>query len=304
MDLRSIQLFVDVMKNDSFANVARIRNVDPSSVSRTIRNLEQRLGFRLFQRTTRRLAPTEAGQSYFNQVNDLVDALLVAGDQALALSNQPIGTLRVTACTSFGQKMLVPVLPIMKKRYPKLAIELVLTDNQIDIVEQKIDVAIRFGKKATGDFVYSELAPRIFKVCAGAEFVERNNITDDPHCISQLDCLRFSIPGYRDYWKFRKPNKKEIKVAVSGNFLISHGMTMTASAVANLGIALLPDWLCRDEIANGQLIDLFPEYECAAADFDTSTWLVYPSNDYMPLKLSVFIDCLKEQIPELIANGH
>ncbi|MEP1741928.1 MAG: LysR family transcriptional regulator [Kangiellaceae bacterium] len=297
MDLTSIQLFIDVMKYQSFANVARVRNIDPSSVSRTIRKLEINLGFRLFQRTTRKLAPTEAGQAYFNQVNELVDALVVAGEQALDLSNQPVGTLRVTACTSFGQKMLVPILPIMKKKYPKLSIDLVLTDSQIDIVEQKIDVAVRFGSQPTGDFVYSKLAPRIFKVCASPEFVKNNPITDDPNCISTLDCLRFSIPGYRDYWKFRLPNKKEIKVPVSGNLLISHGMTMTASAVANLGIALLPDWLCRDEIASGKLIDLFPEYDCAASDFDTYMWLVHPNKDYMPLKVSVFIDCFREQIP-------
>jgi DNA-binding transcriptional LysR family regulator len=297
MDLTSIQLFVDVMKYQSFANVARVRNIDPSSVSRTIRKLEINLGFRLFQRTTRKLAPTEAGQAYFNQVNELVDALVVAGEQALDLSNQPVGTLRVTACTSFGQKMLVPILPIMKKKYPKLSIDLVLTDSQIDIVEQKIDVAVRFGSQPTGDFVYSKLAPRIFKVCASPEFVKNNPITDDPNCISTLDCLRFSIPGYKDYWKFRLPNKKEIKVPVSGNLLISHGMTMTASAVANLGIALLPDWLCRDEIASGKLIELFPEYDCAASDFDTYMWLVHPNKDYMPLKVSVFIDCFREQIP-------
>ena len=270
MDLTSIQLFIDVMKHSSFANVARIRNIDPSSVSRTIRKLENNLGFRLFQRTTRKLAPTEAGQAYFNQVNELVEALLKAGEQALDLSSQPIGTLKVTACTSFGQKMLVPVLPIMKKKYPKLSIELLLTDNQVDIVEQQIDVAIRFGKQTTNDFVYTKLAPRTFKVCASPQFVKQNNLTADPNCISHLDCLRFSIPGYRDHWKFRRPNEEELKVPVSGNFLISHGMTMTASAVAGLGIALLPDWLCRDEIADGKLVDLFPDYECAASDFDTS----------------------------------
>lgn len=75
-------------------------------------------------------------------------------------------------------------------------------------------------------------------------------------------------------------------------------MTMTATTVAGLGVALLPDWLCRDELADGSLVKLFPDYECAGVDFDTSTWLVYPSRDYMPLKLSAFIDCLKNEIPE------
>ncbi|GAA6186888.1 MULTISPECIES: LysR family transcriptional regulator [Alteromonadaceae] len=298
MDLNNIQLFVEVMKRKSFAEVARVQNIDPSSVSRAIRKLEATLGFRLFQRTTRKLSATEAGKSYFTQVEGLVGTLIQAGERALELSNEPIGKLRVAACTSFGQKKLVPLLPIMRKKYPKLVIELVLSDNQIDIVEQQIDAAIRFGKKPTDDFICKVLAPRKFFVCASPAFIKSNTITENPFCLSELECLRFSIPGYREAWKFRQPNQKELVVPVAGHLLISHGMTMTASAVAGLGVALLPDWLCRDELANGSLVNLFPDYECAAADFDTSAWLVYPSRDYMPLKLSAFIDCLKNEIPE------
>ncbi|MDO6695263.1 LysR family transcriptional regulator [Aliiglaciecola sp. 3_MG-2023] len=298
MDLNNIQLFVEVVKRNSFAEVARMRNIDPSSVSRSIRKLETTLGFRLFQRTTRKLSPTEAGKSYFRQVEGLVDTFIQAGERALDLSNQPIGTLRVTACTSFGQKKLVPLLPIMRKKYPKLIIELVLADNQVDIVEQQIDAAIRFGKKPTDDFICKELAPRKFIVCASPAFIKSNAITNNPFCLSELECLRFSIPGYREAWKFRQAKKKELVVPVTGHLLISHGMTMTASAVAGLGVALLPDWLCRDELNDGSLVELFSDYECAAADFDTSAWVVYSSRDYMPLKLSAFIDCLKNEIPE------
>ncbi|MGB2741860.1 MAG: LysR family transcriptional regulator [Cognaticolwellia sp.] len=298
MDLDTIQLFVEVMKRKSFAEVARLRNIDPSSVSRSIRKLETTLGFRLFQRTTRKLSPTEAGKSYFMQVEGLVATFIQAGERALDLSNQPIGILRVSACTSFGQKKLVPLLPVMRNKYPKLIIELVLVDSQIDIVEQQIDVAIRFGKRPTDDFICKELAPRKFVVCASPAFIKSNPITKSPLCLNKLECLRFSIPGYREAWKFRQPNKKEFSVPVTGHLLISHGMTMTASAVAGLGVALLPDWLCQDELVDGSLLDLFPDYECAAADFDTSAWLVYPSSDYMPLKLSAFIDCLKSEISE------
>jgi DNA-binding transcriptional LysR family regulator len=298
MDLNSIQLFVDVMQKRSFAEVARIRNIDPSSVSRSIRKLETQLGFRLFQRTTRKLSPTEAGGSYYNKVEGLVAEFIQAGEIASDLSNQPIGNLRIAACTSFGQIVLVKVLPVMRKRFPKLSIELVLSDNQIDIVEQQIDAAIRFGKKPSDDLISVELAPRTFSVCASPTYISNNHITDSPTCIEDLDCLRFSMSGYRDTWKFRHPNKADLHVPVTGHILISHGMTMTACTVAGLGVALLPDWACKNEIADGKLINLFPDYESAGVDFDTSTWLIYPSRSYMPLKLSVFIDCLKEQVPE------
>ncbi len=300
MDLNNIQLFVDVMQYRSFAEVARSRDLDPSSVSRSIANLEKNLGFRLFQRTTRKLAPTEAGNAYFLQVEGLVGAFVQAGEQALDLLKQPIGTLRVSACTSFGEKILAPLLPEITAKYPKLTIDLILADHQLDIVEQQIDLTIRFGAKPKDEFVCSELAPRKFIVCASPNYSRINEVTDDPTCLKNLDCLRFSTNGYRDNWKFRHPNKKGFSIPISGHLLISHGMTMTACTVSGLGIAMIPDWLCRDEIADGRLVNLFPEYECAVTDFNTSAWLVYPSRDYMPLKLQVFIDFLKSKIHNFI----
>jgi DNA-binding transcriptional LysR family regulator len=135
-------------------------------------------------------------------------------------------------------------------------------------------------------------------VCASPDFIKSNHITNTPDCLSELECLRFSKSGYRDAWIFRQENKKELAVPVNAYLLISHGMTMTASTVAGLGVSLLLDWLCRDELADGRLVELFPDYECAASDFDTSAWLVYPSRDYMPLILNAFIDCLKSEILE------
>lgn len=228
MDLNHIQLFVEVMQYRSFAEVARNRNIDPSSVSRAIANLEKNLGFRLFQRTTRQLAPTEAGNAYFIQVEGLVGAFVQAGEQALDLLNQPIGTLRVSACTSFGEKILAPLLPEISSKYPKLSLDLLLMDNQVDIVEQRIDLAIRFGSKPKDEFVCTQLMPRRFTVCASPNYSRINEVTDDPACLESLNCLRFSTNGYKDSWKFRHPNKDELSIPVSGHLLISHGMTMTA----------------------------------------------------------------------------
>jgi len=108
--------------------------------------------------------------------------------------------------------------------------------------------------------------------------------------------LLFSFPGYRSAWKFRRAGESVFSVPVTGHLLMSHGVTMTKCAVAGLGPALLPDWLCSREIANGELVDLFPDYECTATEFDTSAWLVYPSRSYVPVKLRVFIDFLREHV--------
>ena len=117
-----------------------------------------------------------------------------------------------------------------------------------------------------------------------------------PQELENRDCLLFPISGYRNEWKFRKDGADPFKVPVGGHLLISHGMTMTACAASGMGPALLPDWLCRKEIEDGSLIDLFPDHESTATEFDTGAWLIYPSRDYMPLKLRVLIDFLKSEI--------
>lgn len=296
MDIDSVRVFVDVMKQGSFAAVARKRDMDPSSISRSISNLEDELGFRLFQRTTRKLAATEAGTEYFDRIEGLIGEFDLASEAALDLVSSPTGTLRVTACTSFGQRVLAPVLPELRSRYPDLTIDLHLVDHSVDIVEDKIDLAVRFGKRPEGDFIVSRLVPRHFRVCASPAYIDRHGKPEKPQALEHLDCLRFSFPGYRSSWKFRRQGENDFSVAVSGHVLISHGVTMTKCAVAGLGPALLPDWLCADEIRAGELIDLFPDYECTATEFDTSAWLVYPSRSYMPLKLRAFIDFLREKI--------
>lgn len=296
MDLDAIRTFVDVVKHGSFAAVARRHDVDPSSVSRAIAALERELGFRLFQRTTRKLAPTEAGSAYFAQVEDLLDEFDRAGERALDLVQRPTGNLRVTACTSFGQRILAPLLPKLRSRHPGLTLDLVLADHKVDLVAEQIDLAVRFGLEPEGELIATKLVPRRFRVCASPAYLVTAGAVHAPHDLSERDCLLFPLPGYRTQWRFRRDGGPAVAVPVSGQLVISHGMTMTACAVAGLGPALLPDWLCDREIAEGALVDLFPDLEWAAAEFDTAAWLVYPSRAYVPLKLRAVIDFLKAEV--------
>jgi len=296
MDFDSVRIFVEVMKQGSFAAVARQRDMDPSSISRTIAGLESELGFRLFQRTTRKLAPTEAGSEYFARVENLIGEFDRASEAALDLVSLPTGTLRVTACTSFGQRILAPILPKLRSQYPNLTLDLVLMDHHVDLVKEQIDVAIRFGSRPEGDFISRQLIPRHFHVCASPGYIKKYGLTSHPSDLESLDCLLFSMPGYRSAWKFRDSSNDTFKVPVAGHLLVCHGVTMTACAVAGLGPALLPDWLCRDEIRDGSLIDLFPDYECTATDFDTAAWLVYPRYDNLPSKVQVFVEFLRAEI--------
>jgi DNA-binding transcriptional LysR family regulator len=181
------KVFVDVMELGSFAAVARLRDVDPSSISRSISGLERDLG----------------------------------------------------ACTSFGQRVLAPLLPKFFKAFPSLTLDLILVDHHVDLVADQIDLAIRFGSKPDRDVVALRLAPRRFKVCASPGYVEAAGAPEHPHDLESVDCLLFSFPGYRSRWLFKRPGEAPIAVPVHGRLLVSHGLTMTACAVEGLGPALL-----------------------------------------------------------------
>ena len=296
MELTNIKIFSEVIRQGSFAVVARQRNINPSTVSRSISILEADLGFRLFQRTTRKLAPTEAGRLYYSRIQSVIEELDRAHEQAHELVNKHMGVLRVSACTSFGPRILSHILPKLKSEYPELVIDLVLSDQQIDIIEEKIDLYIRFGSRPKGDFIASRLFDSKFRVCASPLFIRNNGAPQIPKDLELFDCLLFSAPNYGNIWKYRKANKATSTVSVSGRLITSHGQTLTICATTGMGIAMLPNWLCENEIESGELVNLFPQYEFTYTVFDTAAWLLYPSRSYMSLKLRTFIDFLRVEV--------
>lgn len=299
MNLDALRIFVNSVKLGSFAAVARQMDIDPSTVSRAISNLEHELGIRILQRTTRKLVPTEAGTVYFERVQGLLDAFEIAGQEVQDMVSDPKGTIRVSACTSFGPRVLVPLLPRLTARYPQLKLDLRLSDQKIDIVKEKIDLAIRFGPKPNDNVISTRLNARRFSICASPNFIRKHGRPATVENLSHFDCVVFKMPGKVSSWRFRGPDDRVTDVTVSGTLITSHGLTMTAAAVEGLGIAMLPDWACSKELQDGKLVDLFPNVECTFSAFDTAAWLVYPKGNYLPLKVRKLIEFLMEEIGEI-----
>jgi DNA-binding transcriptional LysR family regulator len=166
MNIDALAIFAEVLEAGSFAAAARRRALDPSVISRVIAALEEELGFRLFQRTTRRLAPTEAGAVYFERIRGLVEDLDRARAEARDRVAGRSGNLRVTASASFGLSCIVPTIAAFKRRYPDLSLDVRLTDNVVDLVGERIDVAFRLGPRPEGDFICARLMTTRYRVCA------------------------------------------------------------------------------------------------------------------------------------------
>jgi DNA-binding transcriptional LysR family regulator len=294
MELSVLQTFVNVVKQGSFAAVAREQNVDPSSVSRAIAGLEEELGIRLLQRTTRQLSPTEAGMAYYQRIEPLVEEMQQAIEVAVDISGKPKGTLRITASVSFGLKCIVPVLPDFRSMYSDLTVDLLLTDANVDLLTERIDLAIRLGLLADSTLIVQQLMQTHYCVCASPQYLRQWGHPKSPGEIEQHNCLLFPLSGFRSRWRFKNSNQEETEVFVQGNTIISNAIALQQCAIAGMGLALLPNWLINNDLRDGMLVNVFPDYAVTATEFSTAAWLVYPSRAYVPLKVRVLIDFLKQ----------
>ena len=293
MDIDDARLLAEIAHRGSFADAARDRDVGPSSISRIVSALETELGFRIFQRTTRRVTLTEAGEIYLRRIGSAVDDFESARDDALAVSVGPVGRLRMTATVAFGQKVVVPIVPLFKARYPRVDLELVFSDANLDLVTERIDLAVRHGAQLTGDLVVTKLRDTTYRVCASPAYLERAGRPRAPRDLSERECLRFALPGFRSRWLFRIAGSEAFEVPVRGGLVASGALAMHGLTLAGMGPALLADWLVDEDLAAGRLIDLFPEFQVTATTFETAVWLLYPSRSFLPLKVRAMIDFLK-----------
>lgn len=304
MELSTLHTFAEVVRQGSFAAVARDRNIDPSSVSRAIASLEKELGVRLFQRTTRQLAPTEAGRLYYEQIEPLLAQMTQANLSVTEVSGQPQGTLRVTASVSFGLTCIVPLLPEFEQRYPDLHIDLVLSDAVLDLVNERIDIAIRLGTMADSSLIAQRLMQTRYYVCASPTYLAKHGAPEKPQDIAHHECLRFPLAGFRSRWHFKDAQGRVETIAVKGRTVISSAIALRDCAIAHMGISLLPHWLIQNDLATQRLVNYFPHHEVTATQFETAAWFVYPSKSYQPLKVKVFIDFLKQQLAQKLTEKH
>jgi DNA-binding transcriptional LysR family regulator len=296
MDMQTVELFAAVARRGSFAGVAKERNVDPSSVSRAIADLEVELGLRLFQRTTRSMTLTEAGDIYLARVEPLLEELARAREAAAQVTGSPRGLLRITASVTFGQMRIVPLLPAFAARYPDLKIEGVFTDANVDLVADRIDLAIRLAPTVEGDLIAAKLMDTRYRVVASPAYLASHPPLARPSDLAAHKVLLFTIKAFRTRWLFRDAGGREEAVPISGDVTLAPAGSLLTAALAGLGPALLPDWLVDDAIAAGTLVDIFPAYRAAATTFETAAWLVYPSRAYLPNKVRAMADFLRENL--------
>jgi DNA-binding transcriptional LysR family regulator len=303
VDTDHLKIFVEIVKQGSFAAAARRLDLDPSVATRAIAALEKELGSRLMERTSRHLVLTETGRFYHERACHLVQDLQQAADEARDLTAEPSGVVRVTASVTYGHAVVLPLLQGLHKAHPGLEVDLQLSDSNVDLIRERVDFALRLRQEMNTALVGTRLARIRYYICATPTYLRKEGAPSAPAEMAKRDCLRCSRHGHRAPWKFRDLSGSNQEVEVRGWLVVSNSLALHRAALDGLGPAMLPDWLAAGDLSEGRLVDLFPGHEATPNDFDNAVWMLYASRAYLPRRVTTLMNFIKQRIRDTEARS-
>ncbi len=283
--ISDFDIFARVARTGNMSAAGREMGLSPAVVSKRISLLEERLGARLFQRTTRQLTLTETGEGYFRRVIDILSLIAEADDFVSRRNTNPRGQLKVTAPTSFSRYHLAPYLPAFLDKYPEIQLDLHLTDNFVDIIRDGFDLAIRIGELQDSSLVARKLSPDTRLIVAAQSYLDRHGTPKSLKDLEDHNCLS---AGAQDLWSLDGPNGYQ-EVRVKGNIRSNSADLIREALIGGLGIGLRGTWEIGPELRSGALKVVLPQYKGSSK---MAIYAVYPSRDFMPAKVDVFLDFL------------
>ena len=292
--IKAMRLFLTVVQTGSLSGAGRQSGLSPASVSRQITALEDDLGVRLLNRTSRRLSLTEAGQVYLERAERLLQDIDELRDSVSQMALKPRGTLRIQSRISLGTQHVAPMIPLFLAQYPDLKVDLWLTDNDLDLTEHGIDLAIRTGDLSDSTLIGRRLASSPRVICASPEYWSEHGKPETPEAIIDHNCLtyRFEFGTAATLWQFRTDEGQSMNVQVNGNFQTNNGEALRVAALSGLGVAMLPAWSVKDHLKTGSLERVLSEYETTVSDLDFGIYAVYLSRRNLSAKTRLFVDHL------------
>lgn len=252
------EAFLAVVDRGGFGAAARELGVTQSTVSRRISTLETRLGKRLVERTTRRITLTEAGLAFASDLRDVLTRLADAEGRVQSEGSEPQGLLRITMPTAYGRTVVLPRLASLAKRYPRLRFELDLSDRYADILEEGFDVAIRNAEPTQTGLVSQRIDRYALHLCAAPEYLAKHKPIERPQDIVDHACIVLRTYAPRSRWRFEWSGDL-VEIEISPRIVASDMMAVRTLTLEGAGVAILPSFLARKDIASGKLAELLTE---------------------------------------------
>lgn len=292
MDRQSeMAVFVRVVERGGFSPAARELGLTPSAVSKLIGRLEDRLGARLLNRTTRSVSLTEEGRAYYQRAVPILEEIDAAEQAVSELRAEPRGVLKVTSSTAFGRYAVMPEIPKFLERYPELQVRMTLSDSVVDLVGEGYDVGIRIGSLPDSSLMARRLVPVHRVVAAAPSYLARRGTPETPDDLVNHNCLKVRAETSINRWEFKGPSGQRI-INVSGNLVADDAADLYDAAIAGVGLVRAASFLIWQPLTDGRLIPVLEGYE---ADEDRHVYAVYPPGRHLSPKVRAFVDWLVEE---------
>jgi DNA-binding transcriptional LysR family regulator len=289
--LRAMDLFVRIVDRGSLTAAAADCDLSPTMVGNHLHALENRLGARLLNRTTRRQSLTDFGKTYYQRCVEILE--LVRGAEALALEAQsvPKGFLRITAPVTFGTERLMPAIADYAASYPRVDLDIVITDTVVDLAADGFEAAIRIGNPRDADLVARPLAPYQLVLCAAPQYLAERGKPQRPEDFSRHDCLAYNYPSRSEWhsteavWRIAGPGG-QITIPFAPRLRVDSSEGLRRAALAGMGVVMLPEIMISNDLQAGRLVRLLPDYDHPARPIN----LLYLGDRRMLPKLRSFVD--------------
>lgn len=289
-DLEDMRAFVEVVETGGFSRAAQRLGLAKSIVSRRVGRLEDELGVRLLSRTTRGVAPTEAGAEFKLRAEQILADLDAARDAVAQHGDEIVGRLRIAAPLSFGLRHLAPLFAELARRHPRLSLEVSYSDAFVDIIAERFDCAVRLGNLPDSSLVARRIAPLYGAICATPAYWEEHGRPHTPDDLLRHECLVQSSSRQAATWRFQV-GKRWITIHPQGRFRSDNGEAVLQAALAGIGVALLPTFLCGDHFVTGELEPVLRDYALPEA----ALYLVRPPGGSPPGKIRALSEILQER---------
>jgi DNA-binding transcriptional LysR family regulator len=292
--LDGIKTVVAVVETGSFTAASERLGMSKALVSKYVGEVEDSLGVRLLNRSTRRLALTEAGRRYYDQALPLLEEFTEMVDSVTGEQSSPRGLLRISVPVTFGEMSLAPLIPKFLQQYPDIGVDLQLSDKKIDMLEEGIDVVIRIGGVDDSSLIAKQIQTLPLALCASPDYIRLKGLPDSPKELVQHDCIIDSNFRIGKHWPIICPKNVTTSVEVSSRVMANSPRAVKEIALAGGGIGMIPRFIVQDALDDGRLEEILPTYRT----LEFGLFAIYPHRRYLSRKVRCFIDFLVAEFAE------
>lgn len=291
-----IEIFLEVAKQQSFAEAARRMGMTGPALSKQVQSLEDHLGVKLLQRTTRQVSLTQEGEIYFNRAGQALDELKETENYIRDLKQTPTGTLRINAPMSFGKQYLSKIIAEFACEYPKVMLDIHFNDKNIDMIQEGFDILVRIGTLQDSSLIVKKLAPCPLILCASPLYLTQNDMPLQPDDLKDHKAIIYTQHGKQNIWHYQAPDAQQGNVVLNPVLGANNAEMMLEACLLGVGIAILPIFTAYPDLETGALEHILPNYKTIPERQITA---LFPEKRHLSTKTRLFLDTLQKHCKQL-----